>query len=560
MTMPTADPDFEKRARLALVWQDLVTPVGAILGYQEIIVEQAERLQLQAFAADLDKVLQAAAALLQLVNSLKDARFSLGEDEPDGIGGIQAKLRHDLRTPLNAILGYTEMMLEDMETVPAAEALRPDCDKLLGEARRLLDRIDAIVDFTRPATASGQDDPVGDSDLLVADLLRTLRPGADAAKLLEVGRILVVDDDPNNRDLLSRRLTLEGHEVVLASSGKEALHILEEQAFDLILLDVLMAEMNGIEVLMRLKADPRLRHTPVIMVSGLSEQDAVIRCIEAGAEDYLPKPFNVVLLRARINASLERNRWREREREYLRNLQIEKDRSEALLRNIFPDPIVDRLNAGETAIADRFENVAILFADIVGFTPAAANMSPARVVERLNRLFTEFDILALRHGVEKIKTIGDAYMAATGLPEPRGNHAEAIAAFALSIVDVVRRLNGEEQGPPFEIRIGIHAGPVIAGVIGQRRYIYDIWGDTVNVASRLESHGIARQIQVSEEVRAALAYKYDFEPRSAIPLKGRGMMEAFLLVPPAEKRRDEQLSALPDGPADAGEDGAHLKG
>ena len=211
--------------------------------------------------------------------------------------------------------------------------------------------------------------------------------------------------------------------------------------FDVILLDLLMPDMNGVEVLERLKLDQRWRSTPVIMISGLSEMDAVIRCIEAGADDYLPKPFNHVLLRARINACLERKRWHDLEREYLSRLTAEKERSEALLRNILPSPIVLRLNAGETLIADRFENVSILFADLVEFTPAAALMTPSQLVDRLNRLVSQFDLLALQLGVEKIKTMGDAYMAATGLPEPVPGHTELIARFGLGMLAALQQFN-----------------------------------------------------------------------------------------------------------------------
>jgi len=232
----------------------------------------------------------------------------------------------------------------------------------------------------------------------------------------------VVDDNSTNRDLLRRRLMHERHEVVEACTGREALSILDQDRFDLILLDLLMPDMNGIEVLEQLKLDERWHSIPVIMISGLSETDAVIRCIEAGADDYLPKPCDHVLLRARIGSCLERKRWHDREREYVAQLKTEKERSEALLRNILPSPVVMRLNAGETPIADRFESVSILFADIVEFTPRAALMTPSQLVDRLNRVFSQFDMLALRLGVEKIKTIGDAYMAAAGLPEPHPDH------------------------------------------------------------------------------------------------------------------------------------------
>ena len=229
---------------------------------------------------------------------------------------------------------------------------------------------------------------------MVAGLLDTLRPGKTRGGR-EVGRILIVDDNESNRNVLSRRLVLDGHAVVTAESGAATFAILEEQTFDLILLDLLMPVMNGLEVLARLKADERWRDIPVIMVSGLQESDAVLKCIEVGAEDYLPKPCNVVLLRARINACLERKRWRERERVYLAQLEVEKAKSDRLLRNILPHPVVLRLNEGETAIADGFAAASILFADIVGFTPAAAAMTPARLVNKLDRVFSEFDALAL---------------------------------------------------------------------------------------------------------------------------------------------------------------------
>jgi class 3 adenylate cyclase len=260
-----------------------------------------------------------------------------------------------------------------------------------------------------------------------------------------------------------------------------------------------------------------------------------MRCIEAGAEDYLPKPFNLILLRARINASLERMRWREREQRYLAELKVEKEKSEALLRNILPEPIVKRLSAGETTIADGFSEVSILFADLVGFTPAAARMTPERLVDRLNDIVTAFDELALSLGVEKIKTIGDAYMAVSGLPEPRHDHAETVARFAIAMMEALEANNRIDGTPAFQLRIGIHTGPVVAGVIGHHKFIYDVWGDTVNVASRLESSSNPGRIHVSEATRRALAGRFRFESRGLVDLKGRGPTQTFFL--------DQRLSA-----------------
>ena len=177
----------------------------------------------------------------------------------------------------------------------------------------------------------------------------------------------MVDDNASNRDLLFRRLSHDGHHVARAASGHQALEVLEVEDFDLILLDLLMPDLNGFQVLERLKADERWHDIPVIMISGLQETDSVIRCIEAGAEDYLAKPFNPVLLRARISACLERKRWRDRERRYVERIELEEQRYETLLRNILPGQIVSRLNNGEVVIADRVEEVTILFADLVGF-------------------------------------------------------------------------------------------------------------------------------------------------------------------------------------------------
>jgi class 3 adenylate cyclase len=309
-------------------------------------------------------------------------------------------------------------------------------------------------------------------------------------------RILVVDDNAANRDLLTRRLSREGHLVEAVEDGRSALHQVASDHFDLVLLDLMMPEMNGFEVLCRMKADPALRDVPVIMISALDEIDSIVRCIEAGAEDYLPKPFNPVLLRARINAALEKKRLRDREHAFTRQLQTEKDKSEILLLHILPKSVVARMRQGETSIADGFTEVTILFSDLVGFTRLASVLPPAQVVDLLNHLFTEFDRLAFERGLEKIKTNGDAYMVAGGLPEPRADHAVAVADMALHMIDVVAAA-GSTLGRPLQVRIGIHSGAAVAGIIGKHKFIYDVWGDTVNTANRMESHGVPDRVQIS---------------------------------------------------------------
>jgi adenylate cyclase len=323
-------------------------------------------------------------------------------------------------------------------------------------------------------------------------------------------------------------LTRDGHEVAAAADGDTVLRLVEQDAFDLILLDLLMPGMSGYEVLCRLKSDPRHCELPVIMISALDEVDSVVRCIEVGAEDYMPKPCDPVLLRARINSCLERKRLRDRERVITQQLRIEKEKSEILLLNVLPKPIVARLQSGESAIADRVPDATILFADLVGFTRLSARLPPASLVGMLNLLFTEFDQLTVRFGLEKIKTIGDAYMVAGGLLEARDDHAAAVADMGLAMLDAVREAS-RRLGEPLQIRIGMHAGPVIAGIIGTHKFIYDIWGDTVNIASRLESHGVPDAINASAEIRRRLQDAFDFAPAILIDLKGMGPTEVHLL-------------------------------
>ena len=210
-------------------------------------------------------------------------------------------------------------------------------------------------------------------------------------------------------------------------------------------------------------------------------------------------------------------------------LREEQEKSEKLLLNILPKAIAERLKQNETTIAEYFPEVTVLFADIVGFTALSAVMNPIDLVELLNKIFSRFDLLCDRHGLEKIKTIGDAYMVVGGLPCPRADHAEAIAQMALDMQTEIARFNANNR-KYFSIRVGIHSGPVVAGVIGIKKFIYDLWGDTVNLASRMESHGLSWRIQVSETTYKLLEHKYLFQERGIIDVKGKGGMRTYLLV------------------------------
>ncbi len=206
----------------------------------------------------------------------------------------------------------------------------------------------------------------------------------------------------------------------------------------------------------------------------------------------------------------------------------ERQRAESLLHNILPVPIAARLKTSRTVIADGYENATILFSDIVGFTPLSERMPPEKVVWLLNDIFSEFDDLVAESGLEKIKTIGDAYMVAAGIPQRRDDHARAIADLALDMMAALKK-RGDTPDGPLKMRIGISSGPVVAGVIGKRKFIYDLWGDSVNTAARMESHGVPGEIQVARSTYEALKDDYEFEARGTILVKGKGPMEAFLL-------------------------------
>jgi adenylate cyclase len=514
------DADLQ-RALLAHLRQEFTAPAAAILGYAEMLIEDATRLGLNEFIPDLQRIQTAGAALQDLLRTV----FARERDVIDRV-----KLRHDLRTPMNAIKGYGEMLAEDASDA-GHETLVADLSRLLAAVQGVLARIDALVDFTgQPVGQNAAGLSANHAD--VSGTLRAIRAaGLDPARLAERGRILIVDDNAANRDLLVRRLARAGHEVTEVDGGASALAILERQSFDLVLLDLIMPDVTGFEVLTRLKSGSATKDIPVIMISALDDLDSIVRCIEAGAVDYLPKPFDPTLLYARIGSTLENKFLRDREKLMLDEIRREKERSEQLLLSILPSPIVDRINNGATMIADNVGEVTILFADIVNFTPLAGRLPAGDLIVFLDKIFTAFDELAERYTAEKVKTIGDAYMVALGLLKARADQAEAGALLAGAMLEAIERI-ANDTSVPIALRIGIHTGPAIAGVIGRKKFSYDVWGNTVNIASRMESHGQAGKIHISQAVAQRLEGRFVLEDRGEIDVKGSGRMRTFFLGPP----------------------------
>ncbi len=334
--------------------------------------------------------------------------------------------------------------------------------------------------------------------------------------------VLITDDDASNRDILTRGLTRLGCKVLQAENGREALDLLRSVEIDLVLLDIIMPEIGGFAVLEQIRSDPSLRAIPVIVISAVDDMSSVVHAFELGAEDYLPKPCHQILLRARVGASLERRQLRAQE-------EAEREQSDRLLLNVLPAAVAERLKEDQGPIADYIEDATVLFADLVNFTALGEQLAAADLVGLLGTVFSAFDELAAERGVEKIKTIGDAYMAVAGVPTLRPDNAAVMGELALALQAALKRLNAT-HGWALEARIGMATGPLVAGVIGQQKFSYDLWGDTVNTAARMESHGVPGRIQVTEATYRRLSSRFQFEPRGRIDVKGKGILETYFLT------------------------------
>ena len=363
--------------------------------------------------------------------------------------------------------------------------------------------------------------------------------GASAQPGFEYAKVLLVDDSRLIRMGLRRSLESIGlKNIVEANHGREAIEMLAREPYGLRLLDMEMPEMNGMEVLQVMRDTPFHAWPPVIVISGgagNSTIDDAVKCIELGAEDYLPKPFNPVLLRARVKTSIDKKQLRDQEALRMRQLKEqhealaqEQEKTEQLLLNILPRKIAQRLKAGEEHIADACANVSVLFADMVGFTKMSRTMSASQLVELLGDLFSQFDLITEKHGLEKIKTIGDCYMLAGGVPEPRNDHAHAVVEAAMDMCDALETMHARTGGA-LQMRIGVHSGPIVAGVIGIRKFTYDLWGDTVNVASRMESTGQPGKIHVSANTAALIKSQFILSSRGEIEVKSLGPVETFFV-------------------------------
>ena len=335
--------------------------------------------------------------------------------------------------------------------------------------------------------------------------------------------ILVVEDQDFNRKLIVLHLKRDGFtKVDEAGDGETALKLIDKNDYDLVLTDLQMPHMNGIDLLLRIKENPKSNALPVVVVSASEEVASIAKSIKLGAEDHLPKPFEPMILRARVVACLEKKRLRDLEQKYLMQIEEERNRADHLLNIILPAPIAAELKEYGDVRSKRIENVGVLFCDIVNFTSYSASHSAEEVVSRLRVLFEQFEDVMVRYNMEKIKTIGDEFMAAVGLIE---EDPTPFATIMNAGLDMIAAAKDTELG--WEVRASVHVGPVLAGVVGKMKYQYDIWGNTVNLAARLTAHADPGTVAFLKPENEASLNKFLSRSIGVCELKGMASEEVI---------------------------------
>lgn len=446
------------------------------------------------------------AALSEALNKLKQCvDYRPLQSSQDG----ERAWLHDFRNNINAVRGYAEMCLED--TADSSQSLHAALQDILHDNRELLSGLH--VSSRQSAT--------------LKTAARKSQP--------KTGRLLVVEDNSANREILCRHLLKFGHTVLAASSGAETMRMLEDSRvnLDLILLDLVLPDMNGYEILQRIKNTANLREIPVIMISGQQHDAEVIRCIQAGAEDYLFKPVNEILLSARIDASLERKSWRDREQTYLAELS----NSHAFVRKTFgrytSEEIAERLleHPDGLNMGGSLQVVTTVMTDICGFTALCNRLRPTQVVQLLNNYLGTLSDVILQHGGTVDEFIGDAILAIFGAPIHGDDDADRAVACAIAMQQAMRAVNKknlELSLPEIKTSIAINTGTVIAGNIGsEKRSKFGVVGQPVNVTARIEDIAGADDILISQSTLDALQEKVCVGPPLALRAQG---IEAIINV------------------------------
>jgi adenylate cyclase len=348
--------------------------------------------------------------------------------------------------------------------------------------------------------------------------------------------ILLADDSKYIRRFITREIEEQGYTSDAFANGQELLDFLYQNNIgDIIILDNHMPVKDGITTLKELKNHPRLKNLPVLFLSATTDKEQVVKALELGADDYIAKPFNNDEFIARIRVHLridilkkqlyEKNRMLEKMN---KEIEAEKVKTDRLLFNTLPRKIVEDLKKYGKTEPETFKNVTVFLSDIVSFTKLSASIEPVVIINELNEMFTEFDNIMENNKCERIKTIGDAYLAVCGMPEKNPDHAKNIIKASIDIVSFLKERNKHSKIPWF-IRIGVHTGNVVGGIVGITKYIYDIFGDTINTTARMESSSEPMKINISETTYNLVAKDYKFIAREPIEVKGKGLMNMYFI-------------------------------
>lgn len=520
--IPQPDAGQLRRAVVASLRHDFRTPLIAVLGYSEMLQEDATPEQTPL----LQEIETAGRRALTTIDELLHPPSPGEAFSEEALDDIRHRIRETLAEPTADVVTAARAAAES-ELV--SEGMRPDLNRIVEAAVHL----HTLTRDEPTSTGAGSDPSTGEGSSrdAAAHIIATLPSrGAPIARVgvPRHGQILVVDDNEDSRELLSRQLAREGFSVSVAADGEAALRSLRAQDFDLVLLDVLMPGLDGIEVLLRMQSDPATADLPVIMTSALDQMDGVVRCIEQGAVDYLMKPFDPILLKARVGATLDLHRLRAQQRRAMQELDEEVARSDHLIRSMVPESLVERVRDDRGTLVEGCEGVTVLAATIEGLGTFAARHGTIALGEWLEETVKSFDAI-LRTLPVAVHWEGVATLiVSAGMQCAEEERMSCIADLALRLRAVAAARTAEAQ--PVRIGIGIHTGAAVSGVISGERIGFGAWGEGPDVARELAWQCRSGEALVSPATCAALHGRFAFEERGMIETSDGSRMRAYGLV------------------------------
>jgi len=505
-------------ARLDLLRQELISPILSIEGHAELLREQIND---EDCLADLKRIVSAAKLTRKLIDEmLATETQDLDEKKRDS---ERSRFKHDLRNSVGAISGYSEIILEELEDADdLSEDARTYLDNQLADSTKLLQMLDTLFQAEREFGENSD----ADLDVDIHSVFDSFERSDNETTETISGRILVVDDNDSNRNLLAHQLRRQGHDISTSLSGRQALEMIRESAPDLILLDLFMPDMNGFDVLREMRKDEGLRAVPVIIITGLSDKEAAVKCIEAGAFDLLIKPVSPALLDARVSFCLERKAWHDKEKAY----QQELEKSYTFIRKVFgrylSDEVVQQILESDEGMqmGGGKQQVTIMMTDIRGFSMLSQELDPQDCVKLLNNYFGVMTPLIQKYDGVIDEFLGDAILAIFGAPVKTDDHAQQAVACALEMQQAMAEVNHNNQEwglPTIEMGIAVNTGEVVVGNIGsETRSKYGVVGHHVNLTARIESFTVGGQVMASEYTVGSLDAEVTIAQSLQVEAKG----------------------------------------